>query len=88
MDRDKLPYEGLERMIAEAKKAVPPGSRWRHYKGGRYEVSGFAITEATQEVAVIYTPLEHPAVSFSRPLSVWQETVEWNGQTLPRFKQL
>jgi len=84
---DKLPYEELERLVADARQTVVPGSCWRHYKGSEYTITGIGILEATNEVAVIYTPLEHPAVSFVRSLTVWQEAVDYDGETIPRFRR-
>lgn len=82
---DKPPFSALEERLTVAAQAVPVGSHWRHYKGGEYVIAGHAIIEATNEVAIIYTSLAHPAVTFMRPLTVWNEQVEWGGQTLPRF---
>jgi hypothetical protein len=82
---NKLPYETLEELVAEARTRIPAGSRWRHYKGTKYIISDVAIMEATNEVTVIYTSVDHPSVSFVRPLGIWQETVEWDGRTVPRF---
>lgn len=85
---DKLPYEELERMITEAKERVPVGSHWQHYKGSRYSIADIVIVEATNEVAVIYTSLDRPTVSFVRPLVVWRQTVEWGGHVIPRFTKV
>lgn len=85
---DRLPYDELERLVAEAQQQVPPGSRWRHYKGPEYTIAGISIIEATDEIAVVYTPIDHPTVSFVRPLSVWAETVEWDGRVVARFTRV
>ena len=83
---DKLPYAELERMVAEARQEVGLDSRWRHYKGSEYRIADIVILEATNEVAVVYTPVDHPTVSFVRSLTVWRETVEWDGKQVPRFE--
>jgi len=62
----------------------PKLGRYRHYKGGRYEVVGAVIEEATLEPAVLYRQLETGLV-FSRPLKSWNEIVEYNGQLVSRF---
>lgn len=85
---DKLPFEALEQMLAEAKQKVPIGSRWRHYKGNDYTINLLVITEEDNQVAVVYTPLKHPETTFVRPLSVWLESVEWNGDMVQRFSKI
>ncbi|MBP9750575.1 MAG: DUF1653 domain-containing protein [Candidatus Peribacteraceae bacterium] len=61
-----------------------PGQRYRHYKGGRYEVVAVATLEATHEPLVVYRAEADGAV-WARPLSQWSETVEHEGQTVARF---
>ncbi len=84
---DKLSYETLEAMVTEARTQVVPGSKWRHYKGGEYTIRDIVVMEEGNGLAVVYTPLLHPEVSFVRPLAVWTETVEWNGQQVQRFSK-
>lgn len=81
----KLSYEELERQIAEAKQKVRPGSKWRHYKGGEYTIVTLAVQEVDQQLAVVYSPLDHSEIAFTRPLAVWDEPVEWEGRTVTRF---
>jgi hypothetical protein len=83
----KLTYEVLEQLIDDAYKIVAPGSKWRHYKGGEYTIKAIAVLEEDQNLAVVYTSIEHPTVSFVRPLSVWNEQVEWRGKTVNRFSK-
>lgn len=85
---DKLSYTELEQMIADARKLVVSGSRWKHYKGSEYVISDIAILEATNEIAVIYTSVDHPTVSFVRVLSIWIETVERKGKATARFTKI
>jgi hypothetical protein len=85
---DKVPLSELEKRLQEVRKQLVPGSRWQHYKGGMYELIDVVIIEADMQIGVIYRPLENPRVSFFRPLPVWQEPVTWQGQTVPRFKNL
>lgn len=85
---DKLPYEELEKLVTDARIRIPAGSTWRHYKGTDYTIADIAIIEATNEVAVIYTSVDHPGVSFVRPVRVWNEKIEWNGHVVPRFSKL
>lgn len=83
----RLSYEALEQMIANAQKKVVPGSKWRHYKGGEYTIKALVVMEENQELAVVYTSIAHPTVSFVRPLSIWDEKVEWEDQIVSRFTQ-
>jgi hypothetical protein len=83
----KLSYEELEAKLAKARKQVEPGSKWRHYKGGEYTIKDIVVQEEDNELAVVYQPLAHPNVCFTRPLSVWDEQIEWDGQNVQRFAQ-
>lgn len=85
---DHLSYEVLEQLLAEGGRQVEPGSRWRHYKGTEYTVVSIVIIEATNEPAVVYASAKHPDVSFVRPLQVWLEEVEVDGQKVPRFSRV
>jgi hypothetical protein len=60
---------------------------WRHFKGQEYLVLGLARDDETDEVLVIYVrlyPREGIPMS-ARKLSVWNQTVQHNGRTVPRF---
>lgn len=85
---DKVPYKELKKWIADARAQVTIGSKWRHYKGPEYVIADIAIIEATNEVSVIYTSVDHPSVSFVRPLKVWLESVEVDGESVPRFARV
>jgi len=85
---NKLPYEQLADMLNAARGRVVPGSKWQHYKGGEYTIDHMVLLEDTSEVAVIYAPVSHPDISFVRPLTSWLETVEWNGETMPRYVEI
>ena len=62
--------------------------RYRHFKGGEYEVTGFARSSETLELQVIYRALYGGRGLWVRPYSMFFETVERDGQTLPRFARL
>lgn len=57
---------------------------WRHYKGGIYSVVGFALDSETCEPVVFYRN-RNEMYFWTRPLSQWEETVEYEGKTVPRF---
>jgi hypothetical protein len=65
---------------------------YEHYKGKRYEVIGIAHHSETLEELVVYKALyetEFGADSlWVRPRAMFEETVEYNGTAVPRFKPL
>ena len=64
---------------------VHPG-RYRHFKGGEYEVVGVARHTETDEPLVVYRPLYGDAPGlWVRPLAMFTETVTHAGQQVPRF---
>jgi hypothetical protein len=66
----------------------PRLGRYRHYKGGEYEVIGVARHSETDELLVVYRPLYNNTGLWVRPLRMFLETVTYNGQTVPRFEYL
>lgn len=62
--------------------------RYRHYKGNEYEVTGIAKHSETEEELVIYFSVNSPDQLWVRPLQMFVEVVEINGQEIPRFKKL
>ena len=59
--------------------------KYRHYKGGEYEVIGVARHSETEESLVVYRPLYGERGLWVRPLEMFKESVEVDGQELPRF---
>lgn len=66
----------------------PVPGRYRHFKGGEYEVVGVARHSETDERLVVYRPLYNDSGLWVRPVAMFQATVEVNGQTVPRFAYL
>lgn len=62
--------------------------RWRHFKGGEYEVLGVANHSETLERMVVYRALYGEQGLWVRPASMWNEVVERDGKTFPRFTYL
>jgi len=63
---------------------------YRHYKGNLYEVIGVARHSETLEELVVYRALYDspdfgPNALFVRPLSMFAEMVEVNGESVQRF---
>jgi len=67
--------------------AVRPG-RWRHFKGGEYEVLFTARHSETLEEMVVYRALYGEGGVWVRPASMWLENVTRDGKTFPRFTWL
>ncbi|QHI97075.1 DUF1653 domain-containing protein [Xylophilus rhododendri] len=65
-----------------------PLGRYHHYKGGEYEVIGVARHSETLEAFVIYRPLYNATGMWTRPLAMFLEQVEANGEWQPRFRYL
>ena len=59
--------------------------KYRHFKGGEYEVVGIAKHSETQEEMVVYRALYGDGGLWVRPASMWNETVERDGKINPRF---
>jgi len=66
---------------------TPPG-RYRHYKGGEYEVIGVARHSETLEPLVVYRPLYNASGLWVRPHSMFFEQVEIEGKWQPRFARI
>jgi hypothetical protein len=67
--------------------AIPLG-RYRHFKGGEYEVLGVARHSETQEPLVVYRPLAGDSGLWVRPLPMFCEMVVHQGARAPRFQFL
>ena len=59
--------------------------RYRHYKGGEYEVLGVVRHSESLEPLVLYRQLYNNSGSWVRPFSMFLEPVEHGGRTQPRF---
>ena len=69
---------------------IQPG-RYRHYKGGLYEVLGVANHTETEEAFVVYRalpPSPYPPTLRIRPVDMFIETVAVDGQSRPRFERI
>ena len=59
---------------------------YQHYKGPKYQVLGVAKHSESEEDLVVYRALYGEHGLWVRPLSMFQEHVEVDGQVRPRFK--
>jgi hypothetical protein len=67
--------------------SLKPGI-YQHYKGPQYKVFYVATHSETDEQLVIYQALYGEYGMWARPLSMFLETVEKDGHTIPRFAYL
>jgi hypothetical protein len=59
---------------------------YKHYKGNLYEVLGVAQHSETLEHLVVYKTLYGDFSTWVRPLDMFQETVERDGEQVARFE--
>ncbi len=60
--------------------------RYRHYKGGEYDVYEIARHSETDERLVVYRPRYGERELWIRPLGMFTETVIVDGEEVPRFE--
>lgn len=66
---------------------VSPGI-YRHYKGKDYKVIGIGMHTETEEQLVLYQSQYGNFDLWARPVSMWNEQVEYEGKILPRFTRI
>ena len=59
---------------------------YRHYKGNLYHVLHTAQHSETKEALVVYRCLYGEYGVWVRPLTMFIETVEFDGKEIPRFE--
>ena len=59
---------------------------YRHYKGNTYEVIGVATHSEDESELVVYRPNYGDKGLWVRPFVMFNEFVEVNGKTVPRFE--
>ncbi len=59
--------------------------KYRHFKGGMYEVIAIARHSETLEELVVYKALYGEGKVWVRPLSMWEERVTVDGEEISRF---
>lgn len=64
---------------------APRPGRYRHYKGGEYELVGVARHSETLEPLVLYRPLYGRADLWVRPYAMFFEEIDLDGVKRPRF---
>jgi hypothetical protein len=74
--------------VSDALPVLPPTQlgRYRHYKGGEYEVIGVARHSETLEPLVVYRPLYNDSGWWVRPHAMFFGSVLIDGVSRPRFE--
>jgi hypothetical protein len=65
-----------------------PLGRFRHYRGGEYEVICMARHSETEERLVVYRQLNQDTGYWVRPYEMFFENVVHEGVTKPRFEKI
>lgn len=65
----------------------PIPGRYRHYKGGEYEVVGTACHSESDEQLVVYRCLYDNNSLWVRPLEMFMDSVIINGEKIQRFSR-
>ena len=66
---------------------IKPGT-YRHFKGNLYQVIGIAHHSETTEPMVVYRALYGEQGLWVRPAAMWNEIVEKENYTGPRFQYI
>lgn len=76
--------------LEELKNKVPLNSRYYHYKNPNqfYTVVAHGIIEATGEPAISYQAEYDDKIIWIRPLNVFLEELEFEGQKITRFTRI
>ena len=62
------------------------GREFRHFKGNRYRLEGFAKDSETLEAMVVYRALYGERGLWVRPAKMFFETIERDGKKMKRFE--
>ena len=71
-------------MTEEGKKLI--GRTFRHFKGNRYRLEGYAKDSETLEEMVVYRQLYGEGGLWVRPAKMFFETIERDGKMIKRFE--
>lgn len=74
-------------MSEPAAAPIEPGI-YEHFKGAQYEVLFVARHSETEESFVVYRQLYGERSHWIRPATMFTETVEREGRTVPRFARI
>ena len=66
----------------------PALGRYRHYKGGEYQLLGVVRHSETLQPLVLYRPLYNSSGDWVRPYAMYFENVTIDGVLQPRFTRI
>jgi hypothetical protein len=69
-------------------RARPSPGRYRHYKGGVYDVIAVARHTESEEEFVIYRLPVEPTTTWARPVEVFASLVGQGDRARPRFERI
>ena len=78
------PQEPYAQELARWQKELPLG-KYRHFKGSEYRLLTIGLSSETTEVLCIYQALYGDRLIWVRPAAMWNEHVERDGYSGPRF---
>lgn len=81
------PEEKKEEIVIPPPQKLTLG-KYRHFKGGEYEIIGFAKHSETLEDMVVYKALYDNGSLWVRPYNMFAEYIERDGAVFPRFKKI
>jgi hypothetical protein len=67
---------------------IKVGKKYRHFKGNEYLVLYIAKHSETEEELVIYQALYGERGIWARPVAMFEESVEFEGNIVQRFKEI
>lgn len=69
-------------------REIKIGKKYRHFKGNEYLVLHLARHSETMEYLVVYKALYGDYGIWVRPLAMFLEQIEVNGDTIYRFEEM
>lgn len=81
-----------EHILAEklADCDIKPGDIYYHYRtpDALYKIITLALDEETEEPVIVYQALYGSHLIWTRKLSVWNQKIEIDGKSIPRFTKI
>jgi len=62
--------------------------KYQHFKGNFYQVLHVAKHSETEALFVVYHPMVNPSDIWVRPLAMFDETIEREGEFIKRFRYI
>ena len=83
----QAPLDHTTGKLLAPQSRIEPGI-YQHYKGGNYQVLCIAQNSESLKEEVVYQSLYGDLRVWTRPLGMFKESVEHQGQLVPRFKKI